>query len=232
MEHLVEGKKQRNLSEKVHEKIRQDILYGKWMPGKKLHIEKLSDHYGVGIVPLREALNRLSSDALVERKSNRGFYVSTISVNEMEELVKTRIWVETLALKESMQNRTESWEEQLIVVGHRLRRTARFSFDGENHIFSDDWELRHKDFHYALISKCGSALLLDFCSNLMDQAVRYRNISMNMTPSQDRREGAIDEHQEILSAVLADDKEAACDLLTKHYEKTLRVLRDIITDEI
>ena len=79
---------------------------------------------------------------------------------------------------------------------------------------------------------CGSKWLLEFCSNLMDQSVRYRNISMNLAPSQDRREGANDEHQEILDAALANDVDAACSLLTVHYEKTLAGLRDTIRDEM
>lgn len=221
-----------NLSELVYDQIRRDIIYGLWLPAKKLNIEKLSEHYEVGIVPLREALNRLSSESLVERKSNRGFYVASISVIEMEELVQTRIWLETLALRKSLNNRNQNWEEDLLLAGHRLTRTQRYVVKDDKKVFSDDWEIRHKQFHCALISMCGSKWLLEFCSNLMDQSVRYRNISMNLAPSQDRREGANDEHQEILDAALANDVDAACSLLTVHYEKTLAGLRDTIRDEM
>jgi GntR family transcriptional regulator, carbon starvation induced regulator len=74
---------------------------------------------------VREALNRLSSEGLVERKSQRGFFVTEISMTALEELVKTRIWLETLALRESIQNATEEWEEQLVLAYHRLARTNR-----------------------------------------------------------------------------------------------------------
>ena len=43
----------------------------------------------------------------------------------------------------------------------------------------DEWEERHKEFHMLLLDRCGSSLLLGFCSSLMDQAVSYRNLSMN-----------------------------------------------------
>lgn len=76
-----------------------------------------------------------------------------------------------------------------------------------------------------LLDRCGSAWLLGFCSTMMDQAVRYRNISMNIHSSQARREGAAAEHQAILDAVLARDTDLACRLLTEHYRATLAALR-------
>ena len=115
----------KNLSEQAHENIRRDILSGELFPGDKLQIEAISERYGIGIAPVREALNRLSSEGLVERKSQRGFFVTEISITALEELVKTRIWLETLALREAIQNATEEWEEQLVLAYHRLARTNR-----------------------------------------------------------------------------------------------------------
>ena len=88
----------KNLSEQAHDRIRRDILNGGLFPGEKLQIEAISERYGIGIAPVREALNRLSSEGLVERKSQRGFFVAEISMTALEELVKTRIWLETLGL--------------------------------------------------------------------------------------------------------------------------------------
>jgi len=79
-----------------------------------------------------------------------------------------------------------------------------------------------------LLDRCGSSWLLGFCSTLMDQAVRYRNLSMNNNPSKQRREGAAAEHQAILDAVLEHDTERACSLLAEHYRITLEGLRNVI----
>ena len=73
----------RNLSERSYDLLRRDILHGKLFPGEKLHIDNLSERYGIGKVPLREALNRLSSEGLAERKSHRGFFVAPISMSEL-----------------------------------------------------------------------------------------------------------------------------------------------------
>jgi GntR family carbon starvation induced transcriptional regulator len=218
----------RNLSEQAYDRIRHDILYGELFPDEKLQIDAISERYGIGAVPVREALNRLSSEGLVERKSHRGFFVATISMADLEELVKTRIWLETLALTHSMQNADEAWEEALVVSCHRLARTHRLLPADAGREISEEWEVRHKAFHLLLLDRCGSSWLLGFCSTLMDQAVRYRNLSMNTNPSRLRREGAAAEHQAILDAVLEHDTSRACQLLAEHYQTTLEGLRPVI----
>jgi GntR family transcriptional regulator, carbon starvation induced regulator len=218
----------RNLSEQAHDRIRHDILYGELFPGEKLQIDAISERYGIGAVPVREALNRLSSEGLVDRKSHRGFFVATISMADLEELVKTRIWLETLALTQSMRNADDAWEEALVVSYHRLARTQRLLPTQAGREISDEWEVRHKAFHMLLLDRCGSSWLLGFCSTLMDQAVRYRNLSMNTNPNRLRREGAAAEHQAILEVVLERDAERACQLLTEHYRTTLEGLRQVI----
>lgn len=219
---------QKNLSEQAHERIRRDILLGELFPGDKLQIEAVSERYGIGLAPVREALNRLSSEGLVERKSQRGFFVAEISIGALEELVQTRIWLETLALRESIANATEEWEEQLVLAYHRLARTNRRLPAEAGRELSEEWELRHKEFHMLLLDRCGSSWLLGFCSTMMDQAVRYRSLSMNVHPSLSRREGAAAEHEALLNAAIDRDSDRACRLLEEHYRTTLEGLRLVI----
>jgi DNA-binding GntR family transcriptional regulator len=220
----------RNLSEQAYDQIRRDILQGVLFPGEKLQIEAVSERYGIGAVPIREALNRLSSEGLVERRSHRGFSVTEISMADLEELVKTRIWLETLALTESIRNGDEAWEEALVVSCHRLSRTQRRMPEDPDQTSTEEWERLHKEFHMLLLDRCGSGWLLGFCSTLMDQAVRYRNLSMNTNPSKQRREGAAAEHQAILDAVLDHDTDLACRLLDEHYRITLDGLRLVLSE--
>ena len=217
----------KNLSEDAYDNIRTDILSGKLLPNERLQIDAVSERYAIGAVPIREALNRLSAAGLVARRSNRGFCVSPISISRLEELVKTRIWLETLALSESIKNGDDDWEERLVVGYHRLARTQRrLPKDGCKEQ-SVQWEDNHKAFHMTLIERCESSGLLGFCSNLMEDAVRYRNLSMNRNPSKQRREGAAAEHKEILDAVLERETVNSCQLLEKHYRVTLDGLKTL-----
>lgn len=215
----------RNLSEEAYDNIRRDILSGTLLPDERLQIDAISDRYGIGAVPIREALNRLSSEGLVARRSHRGFCVASISMSDLEEMVKTRIWLETLALRESITNGTDAWEDRIVVSYHHLARTLRRLPEGSEGELSEQWEDLHKAFHMLLLERCGSSWLLGFCSTLMDQAVRYRNISMNTNPSKQRREGAAAEHKAIMDAVLERNADKACSLLERHYLITLDGLR-------
>jgi DNA-binding GntR family transcriptional regulator len=219
------------LSEQAHDQIRRDILNGALFPEERLQIDAISERYGIGVVPVREALNRLSSEGLVERRSHRGFCVAPISMSNLDELVKTRIWLETLALRESMANGNEDWEDALVVSFHRLARTQRRLPEDAGLEISAQWEELHKAFHMLLLDRCGSSWLLGFCSSLMDQAVRYRNLSMNSNPSKQRREGAAAEHKEIMEAVLERNTDRACALLSDHYRITLEGLRLLLSEQ-
>lgn len=214
-----------NLSERAHELIRRDIMSATVAPGEKLLIDALSARYEIGVVPIREALNRLSSAGLVERRSHRGFFVSRLSMLEFEELVKTRIWLESRALKESISNADSAWEEQIVLAHHRLARTQRIADDATPPVLNHDWEVLHKEFHMALLANCGSTLLLGFCASMMDQAIRYRNLSANAHRT--RREGALVEHKQLVDATLAHDVSLACELLGVHYRRTLEILQDM-----
>lgn len=216
----------RTLSEQAYDGLRRDILQGGYAPGEKLLLDAASERYGIGINPIREALNRLSSEGWVERKSQRGFFVSTLSINDLEELVRTRVWLETRALQESMSNATEQWEDRLVLAYHRLARTQRQLTSEAGREINQTWEDRHREFHMVLIENCRSSWLVSFCATMLDQSVRYRNLSVNAT--YERRGDAQVEHQALLDAVLDRDPDMATQLLEAHYVRTLEGIRKIL----
>ncbi|SEN72482.1 transcriptional regulator, GntR family [Loktanella fryxellensis] len=217
------------LSEQAYDLLRRDILQGAYIPGDKLLLDAASDKYGIGINPIREALNRLSSEGLVERKTQRGFFVSRLSIDDLEELVKARIWLETRALSESVAHANEAWEDRLVLSYHRLARTNR-TIDSEGGFgVNQIWEDRHRDFHMALIENCQSSWLIGFCATMLDQSVRYRNLSVNANHK--RRGDAQAEHQDIVNAVLDHDVQKAAELLENHYLQTLEGIRKIVSGQ-
>ena len=204
----------------VYDRLREDLLSGRLAPSRKLQMRFLIDMYQTGQTPLREALNRLASDGLVEVREQRGFYVRDISRAELAELTKTRCWVESLALRESMAASTPQWEEQLLLAQHRLSRTPRSLKETE---FEDnpEWERLHRIFHRTLIGNCHSQSLVAFCGQLADQLYRYRRLSIRKAfPS--RHVG--EEHLAIATAVMRGNTDEAVRLLMAHYQKTADVI--------
>jgi len=201
----------------VYNQILNDILNGSLKPGHKLRLQTLKTEYNVGNSPLREALNRLSANGMVVREENRGFHVSPASVKELEELIRTRCWLESIALRESIKNADDAYDERLILAAHRLSKVAPKE-DGSH---SPEREKRLSEFHRVLLSACNSDILLRYCSQLHEQTLRYRNLTA-VAAYRKGHEGS--EHKAVVEAVLSRDTEKATKLLTSHYQITADML--------
>jgi DNA-binding GntR family transcriptional regulator len=206
----------------LYDQLRSDLLGGELEPGSKLAIEGLALRYETSATPLREALNRLVSDGLVERREQRGFVVAAISEQDLAEITKTRCWLEALALRESIAAHTTAWEEALVLAHHRLAKAPR-SLSDKTFKDNPEWEPLHRAFHRALISGCGSRWLLNFCEQLADQHHRYRRLS---APRAFAKRGVKSEHQQLFEAALEGRADDAAALLREHFERTANVILD------
>lgn len=204
----------------VYDRLRRDLLTGRLAPGQRLTARSLMARYEAGQTPLREALNRLSSEGLVVFQDQRGFTVATASIDELTELTETRCWVEEIALRRSMAASTPEWEETLVVLCHRLLRTTRSASD-DHYAENLEWETVHRSFHRALLSMCGSRPLRTFCDQLADQLYRYRQLSVQKIYP---RRNINEEHQSILAAILKNDQDLAVTVLQAHYRATASVI--------
>jgi len=160
----------------VYDRLHADILSGRLEPGKRLRLKQLIEEYETGNSPLREALNRLTSDGMVTLEENRGFLVPLTSIEELEELLQTRCWLEETALRDSIENGDAEWQERIVLAFHWLSQASRSNAaDDEN--TAAEWEEHHMGFHLALISGCRSSLLIGFCEQLQNLTLRYRNLA-------------------------------------------------------
>ncbi|MDX8431952.1 GntR family transcriptional regulator [Mesorhizobium sp. M4B.F.Ca.ET.215.01.1.1] len=204
------------LASTVYHQLRDDLLRGVLETESKLRVEWVVSRYGAGASPVREALNRLASEGLLGRHDQRGFFLMPVSAEELDELTRTRCWLEERALRESIEHRTGEWEEQLVLALHRLARAQR-RLPGEPSTNNPDWEKLHRAFHRALIAGCRSHWLVGFCDQLSDQASRYRLISQH-GPGDERDDLA--EHRQIAERTLDGDADGAVEALLNHYRLT------------
>jgi DNA-binding GntR family transcriptional regulator len=200
----------RSLTSLAHARIREMVLSGELPPGSRIQIDALRKTLEMGASPVREALSILSSEQLVVRHEQRGFRAPDISAADFSVLLDTRCRVEAIAFADAIRHGGPDWEERIVLLRYRLN-----SLDRNGNAAA--WENVHRDFHAALISACPSGYLLNFCEQLYDLAVRYRNVaSLAAYPS--RR--VDEEHANIAEAALARDADRAVDLLIDHYRKT------------
>ncbi|TPW30625.1 GntR family transcriptional regulator [Pararhizobium mangrovi] len=217
-----------SLTSRIMSLLRADIIAGALEPGSKLKIDELRQRYEVGASPIREALSLLTSTQLVERLDQKGFRVSRVSIEEFDELLKTRCWLDERALRESIVNGSKRWEEEVVIAAYRLSRTRR-TVEGDPTIMTQEWETLHKRFHMCLLAQCGSRFLYNICDDLYDQNTRYRQAA-RMTAYAERDVSA--EHDAITDAVLERDCDLAVSRLIDHYHNTGNFLRNSLHSQV
>lgn len=218
-----ETRSSETLASQAYQRLRQDIIKARYVHGGKLRIQELCERYGVGPSPIREALNRLSRDGLVTQSDHKGFSVTPLSREHLEELTRTRCWLNELAIRESMVHGGRAWEEGVVLAYHRLSRIPRFISEEDKTVYNPEWERAHRAFHSSLIAACGSRWLIAFCEQLFDASDCYRHLSRVSSLKRGPRK---DEHQEMVKAVVARDADAAAKLLRTHFTRTAELVRE------
>ncbi|MFC3181888.1 FCD domain-containing protein [Cypionkella sinensis] len=215
------------LAETAYDALRRDIVRGVLAPGKPLRMAQLSERYGMGFSPLREALNRLQAERLVTSIALRGFSVAPLSMAEMWDTINTRVLIEQRALRLAMAQGGDDWETGIVSALHSLTLQSTRAAEGgadEQKLLED----RHHGFHLALIAGCGSSWLLEFFQRLYAEAERYRYPMLQQRNVENHRDIQA-EHAALAKATLARDADLACDLLAEHYLRTARFIEAQMT---
>jgi len=213
----------KTLVELAYRQLRNDIIEGRLLPGERLRVEHIKGKYNVSAGTLREALALLVADSLVVVRGQRGVHVTPISLRDIEDITRTRILLETEALRQSLRAGDDDWEAALLTSFHHLTRAdARLTANPDAGVH--EWEERNRQFHQVLISASPSHWVRHFLGILFRQSERYRrlNISTSAAPRD-----VHSEHQAIFEAALARDEDRAAALLTDHINATYEKLRSL-----
>jgi GntR family transcriptional regulator, carbon starvation induced regulator len=205
------------LNASVLAQLRSDIIACRLMPNERLRVEALRERYGMGFSPIREALMRLEAEGLVELEQNKGFRVSEVSRENLFDLMRTRIEIESIALRWSLEKGGVEWEADLLGAFHRLSRQTKIDPANPDAI-SEAWSKEHADFHAALVAASGSPTLLSIRARLFEQAERYVALSiMSSGPLRDD----VTEHKNLMRAALNREVDKAVELNRIHITRTL-----------
>lgn len=197
---------------RVYRRLRSDILTGRLKPEQRLRLEALKESYGISISTLRELLNRLTSEGLIVAESARGFEVAPVSPENFKEIAHLRLLLEIHALERSFAAGDMEWEGRVVAAHHKLASIeSRIANGGAR----DDELLKRYDsgFHQALLSACGSKVLLEAHSAVFDKYIRYLMIAVIF-----RGEAAAREHRQLLECALKRDAQTAKKILTRHIQ--------------
>jgi DNA-binding GntR family transcriptional regulator len=198
------------VGETVYRRIRSDIVFGRLAPGQKLKLEQLREAYGSSVSTLRELLNRLASEGLVEAEGQKGFAVARVSATNLIEIAAMRLLLEGHALAQSFAAGDMEWEGRVVAAHHKLAQMERRMLEND-HPDAELWKHYDREFHQALISACGSQVLMQTHAVIYDKYLRYQMVAVIF-----RGEIAADEHRRLLDYAISRDTTRAQGILAGH----------------
>lgn len=207
---LMKDAVEESVGDSAYRRIRSDLIFGKLEPGQKLKLEKMSVAYGTSVSTLRETLNRLCSEGFVVAEGQRGFEVAAISAEEFQQIAELRELLEAHMIELSFKSGDLDWEARVVSTHHKLAAMERMLLAGEKSS-AESWKQCDWQFHRALISACGSKVLLDAHSAVYDRYLRYQMIAVVF-----RGEIAGVEHRQLMDAALGRDAGTARKVLHTH----------------
>jgi DNA-binding GntR family transcriptional regulator len=221
-------------TELAYRRVKKDLMSGKLPGGEPLRIETLQTNYQVGTTPLREALARLESEGFVELRHNRGFYATSLSVEDFRDLIYSRKVIERALLERAIERGGNAWEVDVIAAHHLLKKNAPDVAQPDVEQL-EEWSKLHVAFHVALLSGAEAPRLLDMYRSNFEHLSRHQ-MALSILPAINqaqqgakaarvaeevlRRGMAIEEHTALMEAALARDIDRALALIESHVQLT------------
>jgi DNA-binding GntR family transcriptional regulator len=155
-----------SLTDQVYHHIRAEIIHGQLAPGVRLVEMEIAQRMGTSQGPVREALQRLEYEGLVERHARSATYVTQISLAAMYDIFSIRSMVEGCAVRQTAQQMTPPHYETLRSLVEQMRGAARRG-DIVTLVAQD------MEFHRCICTWCGNPTLLRVWAPLISQTERF-----------------------------------------------------------
>mgnify|MGYP001163769925 CR=1 FL=1 len=207
-------------AEKTFFQLRKDIVEGVIMAGAKLSETELSGRYAVSRAVIREAISRLMSCHLVERKANIGAKVVTLSAAGLKELYQVRESLEGMAARLAARNMSDGEIQDL---QHLLdEHSAQVKEDQSYYQEAGD-----VDFHYRIVQGSKNTHLINVLIDGLYHLVRMYRVQLGMAGP--RVTTAFIEHKNIALAIANRDEELAEMLMRRHILYSQRNIESKLT---
>lgn len=195
----------------VSDQLRKAILAGAIAPGAQLRQDELAERYGTSRIPVREALRQLEAEGLVTIQPNRGAIVTSLSLDEVLEMLEIRIALECRALRLSIPN----------MVEEDLERAAELLRTYDNEPLPEKWGEMNWSFHRALYAPCDLPKLITMIEANYGQVGRFTRLQVSLAAGKEKPQS---EHYALLETCRRGDVRKAVSMLEEHILHTQKSL--------
>ncbi len=221
------------LSDRAYERIKHDIIGCTFVPGAEISEAQLCAQYKLGKAPVRMALSRLAHDGLVRAIPRRGYMVTPVTLQDIQDVFALRLLLEPHAAR--------------LAAGHvdikRLRvldEICRAGYQAAEPKSITRFLEANKDFHVAIAQAAGNQRLTHAIEQLLDEMTRLLHLGLGM---RNRTQEMQHEHRTLVRALVRGDGataericreqiEAARDMVLKAILKSSSVMNLAIVADV
>jgi DNA-binding GntR family transcriptional regulator len=209
-------------SDSVFEVLRDSILTRVFRPGDRLDVKAVATQLGVSPTPVKDAINRLAAEGLIDIHPRSGTYVAEISPQAVAETFEIRRALECLAAETLVPRLTTEldsrFEQLLDALEHPID-------DESSRRFHDE---RNVELHLLIVEASGNQRLLELYRSL-NAHLTIARIHLRNRPDDARLEKERREHRAIVDAIRARNAKALVAALGQHIKRAGQALVDDVT---
>ncbi|WP_145029440.1 GntR family transcriptional regulator [Paenibacillus sp. Y412MC10] len=159
-----------SISEQIYLTLKREIIAGELQPGTRLIVLDIAGKFQVSQAPVREALERMKQEGLINGIPNKGSVVSNITSKEIRDIFVLREIIEGYAVRTSMPTLSEDDYEQLEMIIRSMEEAV-----GRNDTLGI-LEL-DMDFHGFFYKRCDNQAILELWNQMRTKVMRFMAIS-------------------------------------------------------
>jgi DNA-binding GntR family transcriptional regulator len=213
--HQPEAADARSLSDQAYYRIRELIVTLELAPGSPVSERELMERLALGRTPIREALQALARERLVEVYPRRGMFVSRVDVRDLAGLSEVRLTLEPRAARWAAERATDADRSRITVLLKELdhvrdKLDERALIDLDQRIHRHIYECTHNPFLATTLNEY-YVLTLRIWFLALDRVTRLGD--------------AVREHRELLRAIRAGNADRAEEAMRRHvtgFENAIR----------
>ena len=188
-----------SIAQKAYDLIRGEILTCSLAPGQQVVQARLVEKYGLGMTPIREALQRLAHEGLLQPYPRFGYIVSPVTEEMVRHLYEVRMILETAAVRLAVERASEAQLREVV-------ENARFTYVYRNHEQYVRFLERNAAFHDSIAGLAGNPRLAEMLGTLLDELSRIFHLGLDLRDSAEEMQS---EHTALAEALLARDADRA-----------------------
>lgn len=190
--------------DRIYSELRHAIMMGHRLPGERLSVDSLAAAYGASITPVRDALHRLSETGLVTIKPRSGYYVASITLKQLRDMLELYEILELASIERAVQRITPQQVAALEAWLHDDETAANDS--------PETRVVRNKEFHLMIARATGNLELVESLERVHNRLVRFMIIC-----------SAVDtlhsSHSQIIESLRTRDTEMAREALLRELQE-------------